>query len=96
MVSVSREDQLAFVKDSTFIHIEVATKDECDRPGTMWASVIFCGSHGISRLHVWVDLMNDPSGSLILSGSLVGRLFFTAAPFTMKCAVAPESRMAYS
>ena len=62
----------------------------------MWASVISFGSHGISRLHVCVDCMNDPLGSFIFSGLLVGRSFLTAAPFTMKCAVAPESRIAYS
>ena len=74
----------------------VATNDECDRPGRMCVSVISCGSHGISRLHVCVEWMNVPSGSLILSGFEVVCSFFTAAPFIMKCAVAPESRMAYS
>ena len=74
----------------------VATNDECERPGTMWASVMAAGSHGISRLHVWVDFIIEPSGKLIQSGEFVGRLFLTVVPLTIKCAVAPESKMAYS
>jgi hypothetical protein len=50
----------------------------------------------MSRLQVWVDFITVPSGNRILSGLFVGHSFFTAAPFTMKCAVAPESRIAYS
>lgn len=74
----------------------VATRDECANPGTMCASVMASGSHGISRLHVCVDLIMDPSGNLMESGEFVGLSFLTAAPFTRKCAVAPESKMAYS
>ena len=77
-------------------NFRVATNDECDRPGTMCASVIESGSHGMSRLHVWVDFIMDPLGSLIDNGEHVRCSFFTAAPLMMKCAVAPESRMAYS
>ena len=72
----------------------VETNDECESPGTTCASVILLGSHGMSRLHVCVDWIIDPFGSLILSGLVAGILFVTAAPFIKKCAVAPESRIA--
>ena len=62
----------------------VATNDECVSPGTMCALVTLLESHGMSRLHVCVDLITDPSGSLILSGLEVGSLFLTVAPFMMK------------
>ena len=63
-------------------NFRVATRDECANPGTIWASVMSFGSHGMSRLQVCVDLMTVPSGNRILSGLFVGRSFFMAAPFT--------------
>ena len=56
-------------------NLRVDTNDEYDSPGTMWASVILWGSHGMSRLHVLVDRIRDPSGSLILSGLVDGCCF---------------------
>ena len=67
---------------------------ECESPGTMCASVNAYRSHGISRLHVCVDWMLFPLGSVILSGGSVGLLLTTGAPCKRKCHVAPESDMA--
>ena len=57
--------------------------------------VISCGSHGISRLHVWVDKMCLPSWRVILMGFLVGSMLMTGAMGRMKCPVVPESEMAW-
>ena len=48
----------------------------------------------MSRLHVCVDCMIFPLGSVILIGFVVIFLFTTGAPATRKCPVAPESEMA--
>ena len=71
----------------------VDISDECESPGTMYASVNASGSHGISRLHVCVDWMLLPLGSVIFSGDSVGILLTTGAPCNRKCHVAPESDM---
>ena len=68
--------------------------DECVNPGTMCASVILDGSHGISRLHVCVELIILPFGSVICSGYLAFFMFTAGDPSTRKCAVAPESDIA--
>ena len=73
----------------------VEISDKCESPGTMCASVNASGSHGISKLHVCVDWMILPLGSVIFSGDAVGLLLTTGAPCTRKCPVAPESEMAY-
>lgn len=72
----------------------VAINDECANPGTMCASVITCGSHGMSRLHVWVDLIVFPFGSVIEMGFAATCLFTTGASSTKKWPVAPESDIA--
>jgi len=41
-----------------------------------------------------VDLICLPSGRLIVSGFIAGRLFFTSAPFMTKIDVAPVSAIA--
>ena len=69
--------------------------DKCESPGTMCASVNASGSHGISRLHVCVDWILLPLGSLILSGDSVGLLLTNGAPCNRKFPVAPEYDMAY-
>ena len=63
-------------------------------PGTMCASVICAGSHGMSRLHVWVDWITLPFGNVIVIGWSAILLFMTGAPSTRKWPVAPESEMA--
>ena len=73
----------------------VDISDKCESPGTMCASVNASGSHGISRLHVCVDWMLLPLGSVLLSGDDVGLLLTTGDPCNIKCPVAPESDMAY-
>ena len=73
----------------------VDISDKCEIPGTMCASFNASGSHGISRLHLCVDWMFLPLGSVILSGGSVGLLLTTGDPCNRKCPVAPESDMAY-
>ena len=68
--------------------------DECVNPGTMCASVISDGTHGISRLHVCVELIIFPFGSVICSGNSAFFMFTVGDPSTRKCAVAPESDIA--
>ena len=60
------------------------------------ASVIFLGSHGMSRLHVCVDLMVQPLGRMIVIGLVENFRFGTDAPPTRKCPVVPESEIAHS
>ena len=50
-------------------NLRVAMRDECERPGTICAAVTVAGSHGIFRLHVWVDCKVAPSGSVMVIGS---------------------------
>ena len=69
--------------------------DECAIPGTMCASVMNDGSHGMFRLQVWVDRMNWPSGRVIMIGLAVGLTFITGAPCITKCPVAPASAIAH-
>ena len=72
----------------------VDMSDEWARPGTMCASVMCSGSQGMSRLHVWVDLMTLPFGRAICTGVVAIRMFITGAPSTRKWPVAPESEIA--
>ena len=74
----------------------VEISEACDRPGTIWASVITPGSQGMSKLQVWVELIVLPLGSLILIGFVAILLFTTCAPSTRKWPVAPESENAHS
>ena len=70
-------------------------RDECTSPGTMWASVMMPDSHGMSRLHVCIDMIIFPFGStMILIGCVAGRMFTATDPSTRKCPVAPESEQA--
>ena len=61
--------------------------------GTM-CPVNVVGSPGISMSHMCVDLICLPSGRLIISGFIAGRLFFTSAPSITKIDVAPVSAIA--
>ena len=72
----------------------VEISDACASPGTMWASVISSGNQGMSRLHVWVDLMVLPLGSVMVIGFVAIALLVTGAFSTRKWPVAPESEMA--
>ena len=60
----------------------------------MCAFVAAVGSPGISRLHVCVDLICFPSGRCMCRGFVVGCMFCTGAPGTMKWPVAPASAIA--
>ena len=60
----------------------------------MWACVISLGIHGMSKLHVWVDLMVLPLGRVMVIGLLAGRMLVAGAFSTKKWPVAPESEMA--
>ena len=61
--------------------------------GTM-CPVNVVGSPGISMSHMCVDLICLPSGRLIVSGFIAGRLFFMSAPSMTKIDVAPVSAIA--
>ena len=52
------------------------------------------GSSGITMLHMCVDLILRPSGSLTVMGFVALRLFWHGAPFVKKKEVAPVSAMA--
>ena len=77
------------------VNFLVDMRDEWERPGTICASVTVLGSHGMSKLHVCVDCIIFPLGSVIFNGDDVNFLLTTGAPCTRKCPVAPESEMAY-
>ena len=74
----------------------VEISDVCDNPGTMCASVISLGNHGMSRLHVWVERIFSLLGSRIWMGFVAIFLLTMGAPSIRKWPVAPESEMAYS
>ena len=52
------------------------------------------GSSGITMLHVCIDLIFQPSGSLTLMGFMALRLFWHGALFVKKKEVVPVSVMA--
>ena len=72
-------------------NLRVEISEEWARPGTICASVIWCGSHGMSRLHVCVDWMVRPFGIVIVIGEVVGWMLTAGAPATRKWPVVPES-----
>ena len=72
-------------------NLRVDIREECDNPGTMWASVTVSGSHGMSRLHVCVDFIVLPFGSVMVIGLVAFCILVAGAPSIRKCAVAPES-----
>ena len=77
---------------NTFVEIN----EECDSPGTIYASVILFGIQGISKSPTWVKHTRDPAGNLIATGFSATLKFTIGTPSTRKCAVAPESEMANS
>ena len=77
------------------VNFLVDMRDEWERPGTICASVTVFGIHGISKLHVCVDCIIFPLGSVLFNGDAVDFLLTTGAPFTRKFPVAPEYEMAY-
>ena len=77
------------------VNFLVDMRDEWGRPGTICDSDTVFGIHGMSKLHVCVDCIIFPLGSVIFNGDDVIFLLTTGAPCTRKCPVAPESEMAY-
>ena len=77
------------------VNFLVDMRDEWERPGTICDSVTVFGSHRISKLHVCVDCIIFPLGSVISNEDDVKFLLTKGAPCTRKCPVAPESGMAY-
>ena len=73
----------------------VDKRDEWERPSAICASVTVFGSHRMSKLHLFVDCIIFPLGSVILNGDDVNFLLTIGAPCNRKCSVAPESDMAY-
>ena len=78
-----------------FVNFLVDMRDEWEIPGTICASVNVFGSHGMSKLHVCVDFIIFPLGSVIFNGDTVNFLLTTGAPYTRKCPVVPEFEMEY-
>ena len=76
-------------------NLRAAISDEWDNPGIMWASVTFAGSHGMSRLHVCVEVRMFPSGIVACSGVMAGLMLTAGALAVRKWAVAPVSLMAW-
>ena len=74
----------------------VEINDACANPGTVFASIMWFGSHGMSKLHVCVDVMILPFVIVMLIGLYATCKFVTGALSTRKWYVAPESEMAYS
>ena len=62
-------------------------------PGTMCASVMACGSHGIFRLHSCVDSIMPTWGNVIFNGFLVSLPLTTGATGTTKVHVASASNI---
>ena len=66
-------------------------RDEWAHPRTMWDLVMMPGSHCMSRLHVFVDMIVFLFGSMTLIGCVASLMFTAADPSTRKCPVAPAS-----
>ncbi len=64
-----------------------AMREECARPGTIWASVTVDGGHGILRLHVCVDVRMMPSGRVTCSGVIAGLMLTAGVSAVRKFAV---------
>ena len=77
------------------VNFLVDMRDEWESPGTICASVTVFGSHGMSKIHMYVDCIIFPLGSVIFNGYDVNFLLTTGAPCTRKFPVAPESDMAW-
>ena len=69
----------------------VEIREECCRSGTMCASVISSGSHGISKLQVCVEYIMLPSGNFIAIGKSADFMLTTADPSARKWDDAPSS-----
>ena len=63
--------------------------DASTKPGTMWESFDSFGSHGMSSMHVCVDVRQSPSGRFIFSGCRAIFMFVTGVPGKTKWPVAP-------
>ncbi len=68
----------------------VDRSNACARPGTMCAWVAVGQSHGMSTLHVCVDLICLLSGSVMEIGCAAICLLMMCAPSAMKWLVVPE------
>jgi hypothetical protein len=71
----------------------VGMSEECSKRRTMWDSIISCGSHRMSKLHVWVDQMRLQSGKLIAIGYTAILMLTASEPFMRKCKEAPSWRV---
>ena len=71
-------------------------REACFNSGTICADRDLNGRVGTSSSQVCVDLMIFPSGREISNGSVVGRMFFTAACGIKECPVAPASAIPFA
>ena len=77
------------------VNFLVDMRDEWESPDTICDSVTVFIIHRMSKLHVCVDCIIFPLGSVIFNGNDVNFLLTTVAPCTRKWPVAPESEMEY-
>ena len=70
-------------------------RDACARSGTICASVMCLGSHGISRLQVWVNLVIFSFGRVVMIGLAAGIIFTAGVLVIKKYPVAPESEISH-
>ena len=75
-------------------HFRVEMRDACDNPGTIWASVAWCSSHGISRLHVLTNCTTFLLGRVTVMGFSATLLSTTGVPLKKKWPVVPDLEMA--
>ena len=68
-------------------------RDTCPKSGTICASVILCGSHEMSKLHVWMDQMM--LGNLIVIGYFDIFMLTAGEPLMRKCEEAPKLDSVY-
>ena len=78
------------------LHSVTTDRSKCeDNSGMMCPRRDFCGSIGISSVHICVDLTHFPYGNVTLMPSVVGSFVATVALVIMKLLVSPESRIAH-
>ena len=77
------------------VNFLVDMRDEWESPDTICDSVTVFIIHRMSKLHVCVDCIIFPLGSVILNGDDVIFLLTTGAPCNRKCPVALESEIEY-
>ena len=71
-------------------------RNTCYNSGTICASIILCGNHGIPKLHICIGHIMLPSCDLIAIGYSATLILTVGDPFMRKCEEASESDSTYS